>query len=169
MVPIHSPETSLRQIGALEVVAAVRGERVDRAHGEQRAEAEGHGGRVPHLDAGGVERVRQLLAAPFRGRGESVPAGRGPGAIGFFPARRRGDGAVLEGRAVAVADRVQRSDNIGREFARLLEHRVDHVFGEVAVEALRQRGAQARPVLECKRDVGHRRAIGHRMVSVDLR
>ena len=60
----------LRQIGALEFVGAVRGERLDRAHGQHRADAESHRGGVPHLDAGGVERVRQRLAAPMRGRGE---------------------------------------------------------------------------------------------------
>ena len=155
----------LGQIGALELVGAVRDQRVDAGHGQQRAEAEGHGGRVPHLDAGGIERVRQLLAAPLRGCGEPVPAGLRPGAIGLLPARRRGDGAVLERRAVAVADRVERGENVGGELAGLLEHRLDHVVGEVAVEALGQRRAEARRVLERKGDIGNRRPVGHGLVS----
>ena len=57
----------LGQIAALERVAAVRRERIDARHGQQRTDTERHGGRVPHLDAGGVDRVRQLLAAPLRG------------------------------------------------------------------------------------------------------
>ena len=110
----------LGQIGALEFVAAVRGERIDPRHGQHRPEAEGHGSRVPHLDAGGVDRVRQLLAAPLRRRGQPVPAGLRPGAIGLLPARRRGDGAVLERRAVAVADGVERREHIAGEPAGLL-------------------------------------------------
>ena len=55
----------LFQIGALERVAAVGVERIDRAHGEHRADAESHRRRVPHLGAGGVEHLRQSLAAPF--------------------------------------------------------------------------------------------------------
>ena len=155
----------LRQVGALELVAAVRHQRIDRRHGQQRAEAEGHGGRVPHFDAGGVDRMRQILAAPLRGRGEPVPARLRPGAIGLLPARRRGDGAVLERRAVAVADRIERSENVGRELARFLEHRLDHVVGEVAVEAVGQRRAETGRVLERKGDIGNRRPVGHRLVS----
>ena len=151
----------LAQIAALEVAGAVHGERVDRGHGQHRADAEGHGSRVPHLDAGGVERVRQRLAAPFGGRGEAVPAGRRPGAIGLLPAGRRGHRAVLERRAVAVADGVQRRDDVGCEPAGLREHRVDDVFAEVAVEAGGERLRKACPVLERKGDVGDRRPIGH--------
>ena len=44
------------------------------AAGFGAALAEGHSGRVPHFDTGGVERMRQILAAPLRGRGNGVPA-----------------------------------------------------------------------------------------------
>ena len=135
----------LRQIGALELVAAVLSQRIDAGHGQHRAEAEGHGGRVPHLDAGGVDGVRQTLAAPLRGSGKPVPAGLRPGAIGLLPARRRGDGAVLERRAVLVADRVERRENVGREPAGLLEHGLDHVLAEVAVESFGQRRRRSPP------------------------
>ncbi len=63
----------LRQISALELVAAVRDQRIDGRHGQQRAEPEGHGGRIPHLDAGGIDGMRQVLPAPLRRRREPVP------------------------------------------------------------------------------------------------
>ena len=53
------------EIGALELFAAVGVERVDRAHGQQRANAERHRGGVPHLCACGIDDLRQPLAAPF--------------------------------------------------------------------------------------------------------
>ena len=151
----------LRQIGALQFFAAVRGERVDRRHGQHRPDAEGHRGRIPHLEAGDVERLRQILAAPIRRRGKSVPARRGPGAIGFLPARRGGDGAVLEDDALPVADHIERGDHLGRELAGFFEHGVDDVFGEVAVDAVVERLLESGGVLERKRDVGNRSPVGH--------
>ena len=155
----------LGQIGALELVAAMGHERVDAGHGEHGAEAKGHGCRVPHFDAGGVDGLRQILPAPLRRRGEPVPAGLRPGAVGLFPARRGGDDTVLEGRAVAVADRVEGRKHIGCELAGLLEHRLDHVVAEIAVEAIGQRRAETRGVPERKGDVVNRRPVGHRLVS----
>ncbi len=122
---------------------------------------ESHGGGIPHLDAGGVERVRQSLAAPLLGRGKPVPAGLGPGAIGFLPAGRGGDRAVLEGRADAVADGVERAEHLGGEAAGLLQHRVDQVLLEIAVESFRQRRRKTRRMLERKGDIGNGRPIGH--------
>src|SRR5450759_791071 len=56
------------EITLLEIVAAVGGERIDGRHGQRRADAERHGARIPHLDAGGVHRMRQVLAAEFGGQ-----------------------------------------------------------------------------------------------------
>ena len=153
------------QKSALERVGAVGNERVDAGHGQDRPEPERHGGRVPHLDAGGVERMRQMLAAPLRGRREPIPAGRGPGAIGLLPARRRGDDAVLELRAAAVADRVERRQHLGGKAARLFEHCVDHVIGEVAIEALAQRRPETGGMAQRKADVADRRLVAHGKLS----
>jgi len=109
--------------------------------------------------------MRQLLAAPLGGRGKPVPAGLRPSAIGFFPARRRRDGAILERRAVAVAHRVEGRENISGELAGFLQHGLDHVRGEVAVEPLGQRGTKSRRVVERKGDVGNRRPVGHGVCS----
>ena len=136
-------------------------QRVDRRHGQHRADAEGHRRGVPHFDAGGVDRVRQFLAAEIGGRGEAVPAGGGPGGVGLLPAGRRGDLAVLERRAELVADAVERRDHVGGEFAGLLQHRIDGVLVEVAVNAVGDRGSQAGGVFEGKGDVGNRGAVCH--------
>ena len=105
--------------------------------------------------------MRQVLAAEFGGRGDAVPAGGGPGGVGFLPARRRGDDAVLERRAEFVADAVERRDHLAGEAAGFFQHLVDHVLVEIAVKAFRQRGFQAGGVFERKSDVGDGGAIGH--------
>ena len=116
---------------------------------------------IPHLDAGGVDRVRQFLAAPFGRRGEPVPAGGGPGGVGLLPARRRGDVAVLERRAEFVADAVERRDHVAGKAAGLLQHLIDRLLVEIAVKPFGQRGFQAGGVFERKSDVGDRGAVGH--------
>src|SRR5262249_1904821 len=87
------------------------------------------------------------------------------GAVGLLPSRCGGARAILEPRAIAVADRVERTENIGRELAGFREHRLDHVVGEVAVESFGQRRAETSGVLERKGNVGDRRPVGHRLVS----
>ena len=62
---------------------------------------------------------------------------------------------------VAVADRIERRDDVGCELARFVEHRLDHVLAEIAEQPLAQRRAEARAVLERKRHVGNRRGVGH--------
>ena len=103
----------------------------------------------------------KFLAAPGGGRGEPVPAGGGPGGIGLFPARRRGDGAVLERRAVLVADAVERRDHVAGEAAGFGQHRIDRFLVEVAVKPFGQRVFQPGGVFERKSDIGNRRAVGH--------
>jgi hypothetical protein len=65
---------------------------------------------------------------------------------------------------VPVADRVEGSEHIAREPARLVEHRLDHVLGKIAVQPLGQRRAETRGVLEREGDIGNRGAVGHRPV-----
>ena len=105
--------------------------------------------------------MRQFLAAELGRRGEAVPAGGGPGGVGLFPARRRGDGAVLERGAELVADTIERRDHVAGEAAGFLQHLVDHLLVEIAVKAFRQRGFQAGGVFERKSNVGNRGAVGH--------
>src|SRR5262249_50542644 len=116
-------------------------------------------------DAGGVECMRQILAAPLRGRGERVPARLRPGAVGLLPSRCGGDHAVLEPRAIAVADRIEGAENIVGELARFREHCLDHVIGKVAINSFGQGRAETSRVLERKGNIGDRRPIGHGLVS----
>ena len=153
----------LRQVDALELLAAVRHQRIDRRHGENRAQTEGYSRGVPHFQAGGVERVRQILAAPLRGRGNRVPAPLRPGAIGLLPSRCRRHRSVLEPGAFAVADRIEGSEDIGRELARLRKHRFDHVGGKVAVETIGKRASKTCAVVEREGNIGNRRSVGHRL------
>jgi len=49
----------LFEIGPLQFLRAIGVERFGRTHGQHRANAEGHRGRIPHLNAGGVQCMRQ--------------------------------------------------------------------------------------------------------------
>ena len=136
-------------------------ERVDAGHGQERAEPERHGGGIPHLDAGGVDRLGEILPAPLRGRREGVPTRLRPGAIGLLPARRHGDGAVLEGGAVVIAHGIERRDNAGSELAGLGDHRRDGVLGEIGEELFSKERVEAGAVLERKGNVGNGGLVGH--------
>ena len=151
----------LFEIFLLQLSRAIGMQGVDRGHGQHRADAEGHRGRVPHFDAGGVDRVRQFLTAEIGRRGKAVPAGRGPGGVGLLPARRHGDLAVLERRSKRVAGAVERGDDVGGEFAGFLEDRIDRLLVEVAIDAVGDRGAHSGGVFEGKGDVGNRGAVCH--------
>src|SRR5262245_51937143 len=109
--------------------------------------------------------MRQILAAPLRGRGNGVPTRLRPGAVGLLPSRCRGDDAILEPGAVAVADRVERTENIARELACFPKHRLDHVVGKVAVKTFGQRRADTRRALERKGNLRNRRPVGHPLLS----
>ena len=60
-----------------------------------------------------------------------------------------------------VADAVERCDHIGGELARLLEHGVDEVLRQIAVEPLLERALEACRMLEREGDVADRRLVGH--------
>ena len=161
MVPHPFAADELFEIFFLERIAAVGMQRVDRRHGEDRADPERHRGRVPHFDTCGVQRVWQLLAAPVGGRGEPVPAGCRPGGVGLLPAGRGGDVAVLEWRTKFVAHTVEGRDYIAGKAAGFRQHRIDRFLVEVAIKAFCQCGFQAGGVFKRKRDVGNRSAVAH--------
>jgi hypothetical protein len=151
----------LLEIAVLEFLGSMRGERLDAAHGEQRAEAERHAGGVPQLDAARIEQRRQALPAIFDRPRKRIPASLGPGPVGFPPAGRHGHGSVPQGCAVLVADGVERRDRIVGEPAGLLENGLHQVEREVAVETLRDGAVQAGHMAHGEDDVGDRCAVGH--------
>ncbi len=151
----------LLEIGLLQVVGAVRIERLDRRQREQRAEAEGNVRRAPDFGAGGVDRKRQALAAEgFRPR-HRVPAAVGPALVGIGPARRGRDLAAVELDAVLVAHLVERGEHVGGELAGFFQHRRRDVGVEIAVMAGFDRGFQPGAMVERKQHVVDRRAVGH--------
>ena len=147
----------LLEVARLQVVGAVGGERLDAALGQERAEAEGEVGTVPHLGAGGLDQLRQALAAVIGLGREPVPAALREGAVRLAPARRRGDLPVREGGAVPVADPVERRDHAGGDPAGLGQDRlgvvgIDRVEpGHVPQreEHLGDRGAVTHTILPC--------------------
>jgi hypothetical protein len=111
----------------------------------------------PHVDAGGVERLQQILAAPLCRRGKPVPAGLRPGAVGLLSARSGDDGAILEWRAVTVADRFERGEDVACKLAGLVERRLDHIGGEIAVESPRRAPGRSPPHVRARSFTGNRR------------
>ncbi len=109
----------LLEIDLLQLLAAMGGERLDRAQRQQRAEAERDIRRAPDFRAGGIDGERQALAAErFRPR-YRVPAGGRPALVGVGPAGRGGHLVGFELDAVFVADPVQRRQHVGGKTPRL--------------------------------------------------
>src|SRR5882672_12268459 len=151
------------------MISGVGLQRVDRPHGQDHADAEGHRGRVPHLDAGGIDGMRQTLAAPIRRPRDAIPASGTPVAIGLLPTVGRRDHAVLDPGALTIANPVKRGNHLGREPSRLLQHGIDQVLVEVFVEPFGKRSSKSGGVFEREGDVGNRRAIGHAASPPTLR
>ena len=78
IVPVHSPRDELLEVERLQIASVPCAcKRLDRAHRQQRAEAERHGGRVPHLDAGRIDEHRQPCP-PIRQRARRARSSRPP-------------------------------------------------------------------------------------------
>ena len=120
------------------------------------------GGRIPHLDAGGVDAPAAAPGRPIRrarqGR-SSRPAAQA--SIGFLPARRRGDGAVLERRAEAIADAVERGDHVGRELPASASTASTSSIVRSPRRPSSSAGSSEAAVFERKTHVGERSVIGH--------
>ena len=151
----------LLEIDFLQLVAAMRVQRLHRRRRQQRAEAEGDVGGAPDLGAGRVDRERQALAAKILGPGDRVPAALGPALVGVRPARRGRDLAVAELDAVLVADLVERRQHVGCELAGFLQHGAHDIAVEIAVMAGLHGSLQAGAVVERQQHVRDRRAVGH--------
>ena len=106
----------LAQIGLFQRVAGMRLHRLDRAMAEQRADGESHVGGVPNFRAAGVEQGGEVETAKVLRSRDGVPAAVLPLRIGLTPAGGRRDGAIGVCRADAVADPVERQQNLFGEF-----------------------------------------------------
>ena len=67
--------------------------------------------------------------------------------------------AVLEQRALLVADAVERRDHVGGELAGFLEHGLEEIVAEVLIDPLGPRGRKPGGMFQGERDVGDRRAV----------
>src|SRR4029453_8406059 len=105
--------------------------------------------------------MRWPLATPICRRREPIPACRGPGGVGILPARRRGDIAVLERRAVLVSNTVDGCDYIARVPAGLCQDGIDGLLIEVTVNSFSQRAFQACGMLEREGDIGKGSTVAH--------
>ena len=135
----------LRQVEALQLIGALRLDGVDGAERQQRAQAEGEVGGIPHLAGGGGDHLRQVLPAPFLGCRERAPAAGGELLVGLLPAGRRDDLAVDELGAGAIAGRAQRLQHLGAELAGLLDDGADGVLVDAAEHAAARSGRRDRP------------------------
>src|SRR5664279_5460416 len=155
----------LFEIDLLQLLAAMRVKRLDRAERQQRTEAERHVRRAPDFGAGRVDCERQALAAERFRSGHRVPAGFGPAPVGVGPAGGGGHLAAFELDAVFIADPVQWRQHVRGETAGFLQHGGSDVAVEIAVMAGFHGGLQARAVMEGQQHVVDRRAVGHVGVS----
>ena len=151
----------LGQIGLLELVAALRLDRIDGAERQQRTQAEREVGRVPDLAGGGGDDLRQVLPAPLLGCRERAPAAGGELLVGLLPAVRRDDLAVHQLGAGAVAGHAQRVQDLRAELARLLDDRADRVLVHALEHAAADQLVQPRRRLERLHDVVYWSLIGH--------
>ena len=117
----------LGQIGRLQRVRTVGGDRLHRALVEHRAQRKGHVGRRPHLLHGHAQRERQPLAAIVGREGQAVPAAVHILPVGVLKAVWRAYRAVVQHRALLVTDAVERRDGTGRQLARLVQHRIQQI------------------------------------------
>src|SRR5262245_37425585 len=105
--------------------------------------------------------MRQSLAAPICRRREPVPARCGPCGVSVFPARRRGDPAVLERGAELVANTVEGCNHIACVAAGFYQDGIDRRLIEVTVDSFGQRAFQASGMLEREGDIGEGSMVAH--------
>ena len=115
----------LRQVLLLEFVGGVVGNRLDGAAGQHRAQSEGHVGRLPHFIDRHGHRCRQPLPTVFRRERHGIPAGFAEQLVGLLEARRGGDHAILDHRALLVAIAVDRIEHTSRKLGGLFEDGFD--------------------------------------------
>ena len=107
---------------------------VDRSVGEPRAQGERQAGRGHHLGNDGRHQTWKVAAAVVGREGQGSPAGGSVATVRLGEAGRRGDRAVVVTPAVvAVADAVERGDDLGDEPGRLGEKAFDEVGVDVGV------------------------------------
>ena len=117
-------------------------QRLDGAMGQDRADAERHGGGVPEFLGRQRDLQRQTLPAMLHRAGNPAPPGFDPLAVNVLPARWRDHGAAFKPAAIDIAGPVGRRDHFSGKPARLFENGVDKIAVQFAQRALLQLSAQ---------------------------
>ena len=160
----HQP----RQIDILLRGRAVRLQRFDRRQRQHGTQAEGHVGGVDGLKGRQFQRLGQLLAADVGRGGQAGPAALGELAIGVGKARCCLYVSVGEGRALLVADPVQRGQHAFRKLRRGLQHRAQQV-GVIVGEGPGSRDlVDARDGLEGEGEIANGGLVCHRQSGLVL-
>ena len=151
----------LGEIALLELDGAVRRDRLRAAEGQQGSDAECEARPVPHLEAAGVDELGQILAAVFDGTGERAPAAGDPGLVGLLEARRSGDNAVAQLRAMAIARAVDRRQHLTREAPRFPQDVLDYIERQVRIAPVAERAIEPAHVAHHEQHVVDGCAVGH--------
>ena len=149
----------LRQVGALECVAAVGRDRERRALGESRVHAPRHVARYQHLPEGQRETARQALATPGGIGGHRDPAVPAVAVVGFLEAGRGPHLAVFEDQAVDVAHAVGGSQHVFGEACAFLQDALEQLAVEVFAPVLAVVFLEVEHVVDDKTDVTERSAV----------
>ena len=127
----------LRNERLLLLVGAAQQDRLDRALVEQRTVGECHVRRLPHLERGRAEQLRQPLPAVLGRHRKPDPARVGKLFERFLEPLGRRHRARIEVRALTVARRVDRIEHFGREVGRLFDDRFEQIGGLFVSRQLR--------------------------------
>ncbi len=149
----------LRQPRRLLLGAAVLVDGVVGAVGQAPVHVQRHVRRRVHGPDRGVEQVRHALAAVVGVEVDADPAARRHRVVGRLEALGRAHHAVLQPAALAVADGVQRRQHLGRDLARLLQHRAGGVAVELVIAGDRHL-ADPQHVVQHEVEVAQRRGVG---------
>ena len=115
----------LREIKPALRVGAMRDQQLGGGLREDGTEREGEIGAGPHFEDRDAERERQPLAAAFLRQRQRVPAAGDESIVGLFESSRRSNRSVLQPAALAVADRVERRQDLAGEFRGFREDGID--------------------------------------------
>jgi hypothetical protein len=142
-------------------------ERLDRADRQRRADGEGHGARIPHLEGRDQQHVWQTLPPEILRSGQGIPAALRPGAIKVGPAVRRFYlMGVDQPSSLLVTDLAKRRDLFGGKATGFGDDRVDDILGEVAELAGGKCVAEPRDMLQREQDLFDRRLV-HRFLHIN--
>ena len=131
------------------------------ARGQARIHGEGGAGGGGHLAEGHGHHGRHPLAAVLRQGRQGGPAGLDHGLVGFLPAGRAGDLAIVPFAAFLIADAVQGGDDLLREFRTLFQDLADQVRRDVGEAGLVGIAVDFQHLVQDERQVADRRLVGH--------